>query len=57
MAYRLGNGQVDEYSRSWAYPAEVVERAVEHFRQTNSPPRFITWHNDSGDGATIAGPE
>jgi hypothetical protein len=53
IEYRLNNGQVDEYPQAWAYPVEVVERALEHFRQTGTPPTFIHWHNDSGDGETI----
>jgi hypothetical protein len=47
------NGQLDHYPRAWAYPLDIVERAVEHFRATGSPPTFIQWHNDSGDGETI----
>jgi hypothetical protein len=53
VEYRLSNGQLDEYPRSWAYAVEVVERALEHFRQTGAPPTFIEWHNDSGDGRPI----
>jgi hypothetical protein len=53
VRYRLSNGQVDEYPRSWAYPVDVVEGALEHFRQTGEAPTFIAWHNDSGDGESI----
>jgi hypothetical protein len=53
VEYELSNGQVDEYPRAWAYPIEVVGRALEHFRQTGMPPTFIEWYNDSGDGETI----
>jgi immunity protein Imm1 of predicted polymorphic toxin system len=53
VEYRLNNGQVHEYPRSWAYPVEVIERAISHFRETGSPPLFIHWHNDSGDGRSI----
>jgi hypothetical protein len=49
IEYELSNGQVDEYSRAWAYPIDVVERALEHFRRTGTPPPFIEWHNDSGE--------
>ncbi len=54
VEYELANGQLDEYPRAWAYPIEVIERALEHFRQTGTPPTFIEWHNDSGDGEQIA---
>jgi hypothetical protein len=53
VAYELSNEQVDEYPLAWAYPTEVVERALEHFRQTGMPPTFVEWHNDSGDGEPI----
>jgi Immunity protein Imm1 len=53
VEYRLDNGQVDPYPRAWAYPVDVVERALEQFRQTGEPPTFIAWHNDSGDGESI----
>ena len=53
VEYRLSNGQADEYPRSRAYPVEVIERALEHFRREHTPPPFIAWHNDSGDGTVI----
>ncbi len=53
VEYLLNNGQMDEYPRAWAYPVETVERAIDHFRETGSPPLFIEWHNDSGDGRSI----
>jgi hypothetical protein len=53
VRYKLSNGQVDECPRAWAYPVDVVERALEHFRQTGAPPTFVEWHNDSGDGEPI----
>jgi len=53
VKYKLNNGQVDYYPRAWAYPVATVERALEHFRSTGSPPTFIEWHNDSGDGELI----
>jgi Immunity protein Imm1 len=54
VKYKLENGQADYYPRSWAYPIEVVEKALEFFRVEQSPPPFINWHNDSGDGKSIA---
>jgi hypothetical protein len=53
VEYRLSNGQVDHYPRAWAYPVATIERALDHFRATGTPPTFIRWHNDSGDGETI----
>lgn len=53
VKYQLDNGQVDYYPRAWTYPVGTVERALEHFRVTGSPPTFIEWYNDSGDGETI----
>lgn len=50
ISYVRTNGQVDEYPAAWAYPAATVEQALEHFGRHGSPPAFITWHNDSGDG-------
>lgn len=52
VEYYLSNGQRDLYPRAWAYPTDIVERALDYFRQHNAPP-FIAWHNDSGDGTTI----
>lgn len=56
LAFRLGNGQVDEYLAAWCYPIEIIDRAVEHFVTTAMPPTFIHWHNDSGDGRPIVQP-
>ncbi|HXE55086.1 MAG TPA: Imm1 family immunity protein [Tepidisphaeraceae bacterium] len=53
IRFRLSNGQVDEYPGAWTYPTEVIQRALEHFRQTGAPAEFIEWHNDSGDGEPI----
>jgi len=55
VEYCLSNGQHDFYPRAWAYSTDVVERAMEYFRQNNLPPPFISWFNDSGDGTTIGG--
>jgi Immunity protein Imm1 len=51
--YILSNGQRDEYPASWALPILEVERALEYFRDHNRPAPFVTWHNDSEDGASI----
>lgn len=51
--YVLFNGQRDRYPASWALPFAVVDRALEYFRNEGKPPRFVFWHNDSGDGAEI----
>jgi hypothetical protein len=53
VEYRLDNGQHDLYPRAWAYPTDVVERALQYFREHSAPPPFISWHNDSGDGKNI----
>ncbi len=53
VQYQLDNGQIDEYPRAWAYPVEVIDRAIEYFSRTGKPPTFIEWHNDSGDGRPI----
>jgi hypothetical protein len=57
VEYRLCNGQHNAYPRAWAYPIQVVERAMGYFRERGAPPPFITWHNDSGDGPVIGGAE
>ncbi len=51
--YRLDNGQIDEYPREWALPLATVEKALAFFELNHSPPPFISWHNDSGDGVVI----
>lgn len=50
IAYTLSNGQRDQYPASWAYPAEVVERALDHFRHTAEAAPFIVWHDDEVEG-------
>ena len=49
----LSNGQHDVYPVSYCYPVEVIEKALEYFKATGSPPTFVNWHNDSGDGKDI----
>ncbi len=56
IEYELSNGQHDLYPASWALPVSEINRALEYFRQEQRPPGFITWRNDSGDGATIRDP-
>ena len=51
--YYLDNGQHDQYPASWALPIEEVQRAMEHFITKAQPADWLTWHNDSGDGAVI----
>ena len=53
LDYRLDNGQHDQYPASWALPIAEVQRAMEHFITNAGPPTWLTWHNDSGDGAVI----
>jgi len=52
--YYLDNGQLDEYPAPWALPISEVQRALEHFITQAEPVPWIIWHNDAGDGATIA---
>ena len=54
IEYQLSNGQHDLYPASWAYPIAQIREGLEYFRQYQRPPSFITWHNDSGDGAVIS---
>jgi hypothetical protein len=53
IEYRLNNGQVDEYPSSWSYPVNIVEEALQFFRDHGVPPPFIRWHNDSEDGVVL----
>lgn len=46
LTFRLSNGQLDTYPASWTLPREVIERALESFRDTGVRPTFITWHED-----------
>jgi hypothetical protein len=46
LEYYLSNGQRDVYPASWALPIAVVERALEHFRQTGERAPFVEWHSD-----------
>lgn len=55
LEYFLNNGQRDEYPRSWAIPVSEVNRALEFFKSNSTAPKFISWHNDSGDGAEVGG--
>lgn len=53
-SFVLSNGQRDEYPSAWTYPVETVERALSHFRIHGTPPSFIAWYNDSGDGLLVS---
>lgn len=53
MEFYLNNGQRDEYPVSYVIPAAEIERALQYFENEKKPPDFITWHNDSNDGAVI----
>jgi len=55
IEYVLSNGQRDEYLAAWALPLPLVLQDVEYFQSNGSPPPFVEWHNDSGDG-TLLGP-
>jgi hypothetical protein len=54
IAYRLSNGQGDEYPASWALPEADIMRALEYFveHEGHRPP-FVQWHDD-GERATVA---
>jgi hypothetical protein len=48
IAYRLSNGQIDEYPASWAHSEEVVVQALVYFVEHEAPAPFIAWHDDGG---------
>jgi hypothetical protein len=54
IAYRLTNGQGDEYPAGWALPESDITRALEYFieRDDRRPP-FVQWRDD-GQRATVA---
>lgn len=56
IEYALNNGQHDFYPAAWALPVAEVHRALDYFSRENRPPPFVTWHNDSSDGAEIGNP-
>jgi len=48
IAYRLSNGQGDEYPASWALPEPDVMRALEYFvEHEGRRPLFVQWHDDA----------
>jgi hypothetical protein len=53
IEYRLHDGQQTRYPASWAFPAADVRRALQYFETEQRPPPWISWHNDSGDGAVL----
>ena len=48
IGYRLENGQHDYYPASWALPVEEVREALRPFKEQQSVPDWITWHDDCG---------
>jgi hypothetical protein len=47
IAYRLSNGQGDEYPASWALPEREIMRALEYFiEHEGRRPPFVKWHDD-----------
>src|SRR5262249_30581086 len=47
IAYRLSNGQGDEYPASWALPERDIMCALEYFvEHEGSRPPFVKWHDD-----------
>lgn len=46
IEYELSNGQHDFHPASWAYPIEIVEQALDYFRENSVRPPFIEWHED-----------
>jgi hypothetical protein len=51
IEYMLGNGQVDHYPASWAYPRSQLIDTLHSFARTRRV-GGVSWFNDSGDGAT-----
>src|SRR5215467_1220134 len=52
IAYRLSNGQEDEFPAGWALPEPDVRRALEYFiEHEGRRPPFVQWHDDD-----VAGP-
>lgn len=50
IAYRLSNGQRDEYPARWALPEWDIMRALEYFVQHEGRrPPFVRWHDDEFD--------
>jgi Immunity protein Imm1 len=47
IAYRLGNGQEEEYPARWALPELDITRALEYFvEHEGRRPPFVRWHDD-----------
>lgn len=46
IEYCLSNGQRDFHPASWAYPVDVVHRALDFFEAEEKRPPFIEWHAD-----------
>jgi hypothetical protein len=47
IAYRLSNGQGDEYPARWALPESDIMLALEYFVEHHGRrPPFVQWHDD-----------
>lgn len=44
--FRLDNGQVDSYPRTWTLPLETIVRAIAYFEETGQRAPFVDWHDD-----------
>lgn len=47
IEYTMPNGQVDEFSASWAIPREEALQAFEYYFEHQTLAPWITWHDDS----------
>ncbi len=47
LKFKLGNGQVDEYSIAWTVSFEDARRVMEEFWFTRAPSKNIAWQDDS----------
>ncbi len=43
--YRLSNGQIDEYPKSWALAESVILGALEYFIDHAEPAPFVAWRS------------
>ena len=58
IAYRLSNGQGDQYPASWALPERDIMYALEYFvEHEGRRPPFVKWHDDGlEDGQKMGAP-
>ena len=47
MEFRLSNGQIDLYPKSWTYPLPVIKEALLYFMTHSDLPTQVGWHDDS----------